>query len=89
MSLGLKRRIQDHFDHIIRSCDHDHMIWYNSHPCRRVVAFLDKSFFPVNLLLVRSHHAEIRLVAANKQQINWEKVKESTGKRGNWQLLSE
>jgi len=29
------------------------------------------------------------LVASNKQQINWEEIKEATGKLGNGQLLSE
>jgi len=41
-------------------------------------------------LLDKSHkilYDDLCLVASNKQQINWEEVKESTGKLENGQLL--
>jgi len=52
-------------------------IWFNSRP-RRVVASLDKALYDIYFCSV----------ASNKQQINWKKVKESTGKLGNGQLPS-
>jgi len=35
------------------------------------------------------NYLSLYLVASNKQQINWEEVKEATEKLGNRQLLSE
>jgi len=63
-----------------RPCDCNRVINVGSTPTlvSLIVASLDKALYDNYLCLMSS----------NKQQINWEEVKEATGKLGNGQLLS-